>query len=195
MVEYAQDLALVRRVLAGDRQAFEGFFVQNFARLYRFVLLRVARDPDAAQDVCQQALERAVRNLAAYRGEAALFTWLCQIARHEVADFWERSGRDRSRQRSYDQDAQLRHALESLQVEVSATPEGLHEQRDLRLLVQTVLDHLPPGYGDALEWKYVEGLEAREIGTRLNLSADAAHSLLARARRAFRAEFEAVAHE
>lgn len=195
MAEHARDLQLARRVLAGDRDAFDGFFRQHFPRLYRFVLLRVERDADAAQDLCQQVLERAIRRLAAFRGEASLLTWLCQIARHEIADYWEHCARDRHRHLSYDQDDLLRHALESLEVEASAAPEALREQSDLHLLVQSVLDHLPGRYGDALEWKYVEGLAGEEIAARLGLTAEAAHSMLARARRAFRVEFQAVVQE
>ena len=195
MAEHARDLALARRVVAGDRSAFDGFFKQHFPRLYRFVLLRVERDADTAQDLCQQVFERALRRLAAYRGEASLLTWLCQIARHEIADHWERHARDRHRHVSYDQDDLLRHALESLEAEAGASPEAQREQRDLHLLVQSVLDHLPERYGDALEWKYVEGLAGEEIAARLGLTGEAAHSLLARARRAFRVEFEAVVQE
>lgn len=195
MVQNEQDLALARRVVAGDRKAFDRLFELVFARLYRFVLLRVGRDVDSAQDLCQQVLERAVRRLAQYRGEASLFTWLCTIARHEIADHWEREARTNGRTLSYDHDETLRHALESLQADPASGPETAREQRDLRLLVQTVLDHLPNDYGDVLEWKYVDGLDATTIGQRLNVSASAAHSLVARARHAFRAEFEAILGE
>ena len=41
-------------------------------------------------------------------------------------------------------------------------------------------------YGDALEWKYVQGLSVKEIAARLNLGAKAAESLMTRARQAFR---------
>jgi RNA polymerase sigma-70 factor (ECF subfamily) len=192
---HTQDLQLARRVAAGDRAAFDAFFELVFPRLHRFVLLRTHRNEDATQDLCQQTLERAMRYMGNYRGEAAIFTWICQIARGELADYWEKQGRESRRQVSYDQDESLRHVLESLEGEAGASPERQGEQRDLRLLVQTVLDHLPRPYGDALEWKYVEGLDAEEIGARLNVTGTAAHSLLARARKAFRAEFGAMAQE
>ena len=56
---------------------------------------------------------------------------------------------------------------------------------ELARLVQVALDHLPPKYGDALEWKYIQGYSVKEIAGRLNLSPEAAQSLLARAKRAF----------
>jgi RNA polymerase sigma-70 factor, ECF subfamily len=195
MISHPQDLQLARRIGSGDRGAFDALFQQVFPRLYRFVLLRVQRNEDAAQDLCQQTLEKAMRHMSAYRGEASLFTWLCQIARRELADYWEKCGRESKRQLSYDQDETLRHALESLEIDPAGSPEMQGEQRDLQLLVQSVLDQLPSPYGDALEWKYVEGLDAEEIGARLRVTSTAAHSLLARARRAFRSEFDAMAQE
>ncbi len=195
MVSHAQDFDLARRVVAGDREAFDRLFEAMFARLYRFVLLRLDRDADAAQDICQQVMERAVRRLDSYRGEASLLTWLCTIARRELADHWEREARTRRRTRSYDQDDALRQVLESLEGDPSLAPDAAQEQRDLKLMVQTVLDHLPKTYGDALEWKYVDGLDAATIAARLTLSSTAVHSLLARARSAFRNEFAAVVQE
>jgi RNA polymerase sigma-70 factor, ECF subfamily len=195
MVTHPQDLQQARRIASGDRAAFDAFFELTFPRLYRFVLLRAQRNEDATQDLCQQTLERAMRHMAAYRGEASLFTWVCQIARREIADYWERQGREVRRNVSYDQDVALRQVLESLEYDTTQSPERQGELRDLQLLVQSVLDHLPSPYGDVLEWKYVEGMDAEEIGKRLRLSSTAAHSLVARARRAFRSEYEALAQE
>ena len=53
MVDHELDLQLARRVVAGDSAAFDRLFDLAFSRLYRFVLLRVGRDPDAAQDLGQ----------------------------------------------------------------------------------------------------------------------------------------------
>jgi DNA-directed RNA polymerase specialized sigma24 family protein len=56
-------------------------------------------------------------------------------------------------------------------------------------LVRLTLDQLPARYGDALEWKYVEGLSVKEIAVRLGVGPKAAESLLTRARQAFRDAF------
>jgi RNA polymerase sigma-70 factor, ECF subfamily len=195
MVDHAEDLAVARRLLSGDQRAFEAFFAEYFPRLYRFVLLRVGGDVDAAQDVCQQVFSRGFARLDSYRGEAGLFTWLCQIARREVADQWAAWSRDRGRQLSYDQDTYLRGVLESLEADPLASPEVEHQRAELVGLIQTALDHLPSHYGDVLEWKYVDGLEVEAIAARLNTTAIAAQSLLARARNAFRSAFAELAQE
>jgi RNA polymerase sigma-70 factor (ECF subfamily) len=52
--------------------------------------------------------------------------------------------------------------------------------------VQFALDQLPEHYASALEWKYIEGLDSRQIAARFQISDEATQSLLARARRSFR---------
>ena len=66
------------------------------------------------------------------------------------------------------------------------------QRKETARLVQVVLDRLPDRYGDALEWKYIEGLSVAEIAVRLGVATKAAESLLARARTAFRDAFSAV---
>ena len=71
---HLDDRKLVKRLLAGDEQAFDRFFEDNFSRLYRFAMARLSGDSEVASEVAQAALSRALRKIQSYRGEAALFT-------------------------------------------------------------------------------------------------------------------------
>ncbi|MCZ6618140.1 MAG: RNA polymerase sigma factor [Gammaproteobacteria bacterium] len=184
------DYLLVQRVLQKDRQAFERFFEVYFARLFRFCSARVTQ-ADACEDIVQETLFKAMTNLSGYRGEASLFTWLCQICRHEISNWYQRSGRKSEVLVSLDDDPGLASALESLQVDFSDEVDRLSTEQ----LVQLTLDYLPDRYGKALEWKYLEGLSVSEIAARLGTGSIAAQSLLARARRAFRRGFRDVQQE
>ncbi len=82
---HTEDLKLVQRVINKERQAAEAFFEGFFPRLFRFVALRMDHS-NACEDVVQEAMIKAMRNLHTYRGEAALFTWLCQISRNEISN-------------------------------------------------------------------------------------------------------------
>src|SRR3977135_1544332 len=83
---YEADRALVARMRAGDQRAFDEFFSASAPRLVAFAARRSALDSASLEDIVQNTLIKAARNLASYRGEAALFTWLTQICRHELAD-------------------------------------------------------------------------------------------------------------
>ena len=86
------DRERVRRILAGDQGAFRTLFDEFFPRLYRYALAHLARDQDEARDVVQQTFCRAIEKLDSFRGEAALYTWFCQICHHEIADRYRARG-------------------------------------------------------------------------------------------------------
>jgi len=183
------DLDLVKRMLAGDEDAFGRFFEGFFARLYRFALPRLGRDPDAAEEVVQVTLSKAVSSLKGYRGEAALFTWLCTICRREIAAQVGKGGGRFEMVELIEDSPEVRAALDSLAAAQGHDPESVTARGEIARLVQVTLDALPRAYGDALEWKYLEGLSVSEIALRLNLGLKAAESLLTRARQAFRDGF------
>jgi RNA polymerase sigma-70 factor (ECF subfamily) len=182
------DERLVQRVLAADDRAFEEFFERMAPGLFRFALARMGNQADAAEEVVQATLSQALRKLHTFRSEAALFTWVCAICRREISAYWRRRKRT-AREVGLGGDLAVQAALESLARE-QQTVAG--QRADLVARVQAALDILPPRYGDALEWKYLEEVPVEEVGRRLGLGLKAAESLLTRAREAFRRAFAAV---
>jgi RNA polymerase sigma-70 factor (ECF subfamily) len=183
---------LVAAMLSGDERAFTTFFDTYFPRVYRFALPRLDRNPDVTKDVVQATLIKAMRAIESWRGEAALFTWLCQICRRQIADHVRSQRRHATRVVLIDDSDEVRAALESIEAPDRDDPFRGADRAELGRLVHAVLDRLPNRYGEALEWKYVEGHTVEEIGDRLGIGHVAAQSLLARARVAFREGLEAV---
>lgn len=184
----AGDFALAGRLRAGDEAAFEEFFATYFPRLYRFARIRLAGDHDATEDVVQTTLIRALAKLHTYRGEAALFTWLCTFCRREIAAWYERRGHDVHVSLADDR-PDMRAVVDAIAELSRDDPEREFHRRELSGLVQATLEHLPDRYGDALTWKYIDGLPVDEIARRLGLGYKAAESVLTRARQAFRTGF------
>lgn len=184
-VIYADDKLQVQRLLAGDEREFRRFFDDHYQRLYRFALARVAQDTATAEDVVQITLSKALRKLHTYRGESQLFTWLCAICRTEIAEWVRQRSRDQRHVILTEDYPEVQAAVDSLSAP-DANPEHDAQRTEAVRLIQVALDRLPPRYGDALEWKYIEGYSSEEIAQRLNVGIDAANSLLARAKRAFR---------
>ena len=187
---HREDLQLAEKVATRDQAAAAEFFDGYFPRIYRFVASRVDR-PDACEDIVQDVMIKAVRNIHSYRGEAALFTWLCQICRHEISDYYRRHGRKEAPLISLDDNPDIRAALESLSL--SEVDES--DRLAVTQVVQLTLDYLPDKYAKALEWKYLEGLSVEEIAERFGDGVIAVQSLLARARSAFRQGFAEVRRE
>jgi len=189
---YLNDKKLVKQLLEGDERAFDRFFEDNFARLYRFALVRLSDDPDAAREVAQITLSKAVRKLHTYRAESALFTWLCAICRNETSDWLTKQGRYREHIVLVEDFPEIQAAVDSVQVPEQMSPERHYRRVELLRLIQVALDRLPPKYGDVLEWKYIEGHSIKEISGKLNIRDEATQSLLARAKRAFSEVYTAL---
>lgn len=179
-------------MLAGDEQAFREFFDTYFQRVYRFALPRLGGNVESTREVVQSTLSKAMRNMEKYRGDAALFSWLCQICRHEIVDYLRAHKRRSEHVVLIDDSPELQAAMETIHAPVTDEPAHRYGTAETRRLVQAVLDRLPARYGDILEWKYIEGRSVEEIGQQLGVGHTAAQSLLARARQAFREALETV---
>jgi len=185
MPVYLDDSRLVKQLLAGDQKAFDRFFEENFARLYRFAMARLSDDPEGAREVVQITLTRAIHKMHTYRAESALFTWLCAICRNETSDWLRKQGRYRDHIVLVEDLPEIQAAIDSFQAPREDSPERHYQRVEAIRLIQVALDRLPAKYGNVLEWKYVEGYSVKEISARLEIGAEATQSLLARAKRAF----------
>lgn len=185
-----EDRALVERMLAGDETAFDEFFEDNFPGLYRFALARL-RDPELTREIVQSAICKAIANLRSWRGEASLAAWLFTICRYEISGHFRKLRRAPPQVELAEEVPEVRAALDSLSSGSEGPEETLH-RKEVARLVHVVLDRLPPRYGRALEWKYLDGVPVKEIAERLEVGPKAAESLLTRARNAFRDGLVAV---
>jgi len=185
MPVYLDDKRLVKQLLDGDQRAFDHFFEDNFARLYRFAIVRLSDDPDGAREVVQIVLTRAIRKMHTYRAESALFTWLCAICRNEISDWLSKQSRYRDHIVLVEDFPEIQAAIDSFSAPPEDSPERNYQRVEAMRLIQVALDSLPAKYGNVLEWKYVEGHSVKEIAARLEIGAEATQSLLARAKRAF----------
>jgi len=193
MAIYLDDRKLVKRLLAGDEPAFQQFFDENFSRLYRFALARTSHDQEIAKEIVQAALSRALTKAHTYRGESALFTWLCAICRNEITDWMRRNARYREHIVLTEDYPEIQAAVDSFLAPESEDPGRHYQKYQASRLIQVALDKLPPKYGDVLEWKYIEGFSVKEIALKMDLSPTAVQSLLARAKIAFKEMYSTLA--
>jgi RNA polymerase sigma-70 factor (ECF subfamily) len=186
------DKRLAKRMLDGEQRAFDEFFNGYFDRLYRFALVRLNHDADLAEDIVQQTLCKAVEKISLYRGESALFTWLCRICRNTIVDTFRAAGPTHAQVVPFEENEEVRLALETVSAIRTDDPVQGSMNEELTRLVRVVLDYLPRRYGQVLEWKYIEGHSVKEIAGYLGVAPKAAESTLTRARNAFREGFAAL---
>jgi RNA polymerase sigma-70 factor (ECF subfamily) len=167
------DEALAKMARAGDRAAFETLCERCLPAVYN--RLRALLPPEAVEDVTQEVFIAATRGIRRYRGRALFRTWLAAIARHKVADFYRKRGR------------QPETNLFDGQEDSTPEPGGWEE----RALVRIALQRLPEHYQEILLLRFAEGMPFDHIACALGVSLEAAKSRYRRAVAAVAQEMEA----
>jgi len=154
----SDDRQLVRRCLEGDRGAFDTLYDRHAARVFH-LLRRLTGHEAEAEDLTQETLVAAYRDLASWRGEGAFGTWLCGIAFHQYANARRRRGRTEA---------------EPLGEETTfSTPDGdplahcLRQERKER--IEDAIGALPAIYREVFVLVQVEGLSYREAAGWLDI--------------------------
>jgi RNA polymerase sigma-70 factor (ECF subfamily) len=175
-----EDFAIVDAVRSGDAEAFRVLVERHKRRLYA-VLLRLAGDPDQAEDLAQEAFVKAFRSLAGFRRDASFGTWLIQIGIHAARD----RVRSARRQRGIVSIEALReahgHELELVDRSPGADPGFEIEAEEERGLMHAALAELPADYREVLVLKHFEGWAYAQIA---EVTGDSAGTLKVRAYRA-----------
>ena len=81
------DAAWRQRALDGDADAVKTLTEETVPSLYRFCLYRVGRNRDLCEEVVQETLVRAIRDLHHYQPARAgdnIYPWLTGLARNEI---------------------------------------------------------------------------------------------------------------
>ena len=186
-----KDRRLAGRVAGGDQGEFDESFREYFPRLFRFTLPRVDNDSGLAEEIVQRTMCIVVRKMGSYRGEALLFSWLCQIWRNEMNAVFRQRGIESPADVPIEDHPAVQAALESMGAR-DFRPEALQRKDEIAAFVRATLDHLPARYAMALEMKYINGNSVAEIAKKLGIGEKAAESVLSRARVAFREGFRSL---
>jgi RNA polymerase sigma-70 factor (ECF subfamily) len=188
------DDAWRRRALAGDAEAVRSLAEAVLQPLYGFCLYRVGRNAHLCEEVVQETLLRALRDMERYEPARAgnnIFPWLTGLARNEIHRALQHERAAVSLEALWERmDAELLDLFARLESEPLA--EEVLERQETRELVNMAMSQLPPHYREALEAKYVNGKSVRDLAATWCTSEKAVESQLTRARKAFRATFRTL---
>jgi len=176
----------------GDERDLDCFLAEHLDGLYVWALYRVSGDRSLAEDVVQQTLLQALEQAERYDpNRGPIRSWLRGLARNVIRGVLRQRGRIRPwAEASNEMLAQVAGALDRERL-----PDDVVLAAELRRFVGVVMANLPDRYQHVLWGKYAEGRSIEELAAGLGLSTEAAKSLLARARRAFRTEFADMAQK
>ncbi len=186
-----------RRALAGEADAVRALADEALRPLFAFCLYRVGKDRHLCEEVVQETLVRAIRDLRSYdpaRADDNIFPWLTGLARNEIRRALGRLNREKpatSLEALWDRmDRDLLDVFS--RIESQPFDDGVLEREETCQIVNATMSQLPPHYREALEAKYVTGKSVRDLAALWRTTEKAVESQLTRARKAFRATFLAL---
>ena len=146
-----------------DRLTFQSFYQENLGSIYRYVYGEVG-NREEAEDLTAHIFLKAVRHLDYQQNSQSIRSWLFQVARTTIADYWR---------------AYYRSATSSLDALLEAGWEGPieHEDEDRHFEfgssadhVQRLLQALPERDRGVLTCRFLLGLSIREAAGRMGLT-------------------------
>jgi RNA polymerase sigma-70 factor (ECF subfamily) len=179
----------LRAAQGGDRDAIGRFYDAHVDGLYTFVFFRVGRDASLAEDVVQETFARALTKQNEYDpARGSVGSWLTVMSRNVIRDHLRAHRRSDDLQQAWDRiDTSLAQVFAAMAER--PLPGEVLERAETRDLVHMAISNLPGQYRTVLTRKYVDGESLETLAGEFGISVDAAKSLLARARRAFRETF------
>jgi len=181
--------------MQGDPAAVKELAAAVLEPLFRFCLYRVGHNRHLCEEVVQETLLRALRDLENYepaRSNGNIFPWLIGLARNEIQRALTRRKSAISLEALW---ASMDRELLAVYARLEAEPlaEELLQREETRELVNATMSQLPTRYREALEAKYVAGQSVRGLAEAWRTTEKAVESQLTRARKAFKATFVALA--
>jgi RNA polymerase sigma factor (sigma-70 family) len=186
-IDYAalDDAALAHSAQRGDREAFRHIMQRCNQRLFR-VARGVIDDNAEAEDVVQQAYLHAFEQLAGFRGDAMLLTWLTRIVLNEA------QGRLRQRRPTVDvQQIEASQLDDDRVIQFPSKfgnedPAATAAREQIRRMMEHAIDALPEAFRIVFVMREIEECTVEETAASLDLRPETVKTRLHRARRLLR---------
>lgn len=188
------DADLARRIAQGDALAFERLLRRFNRSLYR-VARAIVQDDAEAEDVLQEAMLRAYRAMAGFRGDARLSTWLVRIVANEaLARLRQRTRRSAvvPLHPAAPDLAEFDLPQDEAPMSVRQDPERAAMRTEMRRLLEARIDTLPDAFRVVFVLRALEELNVEETAACLGIPAATVRSRFFRARSLLR---EALSRE
>lgn len=155
-MEKEQDMVLVRRVKAGEIDAF-GELVQKYKQQVYFIAYRMTNNHADADDLSQEVFIKAYESIGGFREKSSFFTWLYRIIMNMTINHLKKTRKK-----------QVFTLDENISIEDTSNPRNTMEQRQLHEEITKAIGSLPLKQRVVVELAILEGLPHREIAEILN---------------------------
>jgi len=195
-MDRTQDRQLISRLQAGDDMAVRELADQYGPRIYQLAL-RHMRNQQDAEEVTQDVLLKVSRKVDAFRGDAALSSWIYRItfntamSRLRGTRLARQADHERERLLAASEDGERPRAAQP--ADWSHMPDEELLRLQLRQAVAAAIEELPEIYRAPVVLRDIQGLTTEEASTRLKVKDQTLKSRLHRGRLMLREKLGAFA--
>ena len=174
--------SLVIAAKNGEEHAFGVLVARHWLTIHAIAYATV-RDPDAADDIAQEAFLVAWTQLAQLHKPESFLMWLRKITRNLA--------RNSIRSSAYRRQLRERYAAQLAAESDSATPESRAVTEERNADLDAALEHLSPRVREVVSLHYLHEQSTLEIACALDITASAVKKRLERGRKELRSTLEA----
>jgi len=181
-----QDRQLIARLRARDETAVHELAERYGSRIFQLAL-RHMKNREDAEEVTQDVLMKVYRKVGAFRGDAALSSWIYRITFNTAMSRLRNTRLARAAEQERDRAMAAAAALDQPRTprqtaDWSQIPDELMLRTQLRQAVAEAIRELPEIYRAPVMLRDIEGLSTEEASSRLNLKDQTLKSRLHRGR-------------
>jgi RNA polymerase sigma-70 factor (ECF subfamily) len=185
-MDRTEDRQLIARLQARDETAVQELAERYGSRIYQLAL-RHMKNREDAEEVTQDVLMKVYRKVGAFRGDAALSSWIYRItfntAMSRLRNTRLARAADQERERTVDAEAAFDQPRTPRQVpDWAHMPDELMLRTQLRHAVTEAIRDLPEIYRAPVMLRDIQGLSTEEASSRLKLKDQTLKSRLHRGR-------------
>jgi len=182
-----EELGLIRRAQEGDRSAFDEL-VRKYDQHVLRLALQLARSPEEARDLYQEAFLKVYRSLRHFRLEAKFSTWLYRVVMNVCLDHLRRQATRKEVQAPEGEDGEAEYFQTLPDARPAQNPERALRGKEIGLRIQGALARLNPRERLVFELKHYQGLKLRAIGEYCGTSEQTVKNCLFRATQKLRTD-------
>jgi RNA polymerase sigma-70 factor, ECF subfamily len=177
----AHEFALIERIRAGEKDLFMEL-VRPYQKIVYSMAVSIVKNDHEAEDISQEALFKAFKNLAQFRGECKFSTWIIQITVNEARHRLRR--KQRASEESLDCGNENSEG-DYIPIDLAdwrEIPSEALQRKELREALHRAIANLKPIYRDVLVLRDVQHLSVAETAELLKISEASVKTRLLRAR-------------
>ena len=187
--EATDDALLADLLRQGSEDAYE-LLVARFQQPVYNLVYRLLSEPGESYDVVQEVFLKIFRNIATFRNQSSLKTWIYRIAVNEVHNYRRWFYRHRRQEVILEDEIEGGKNFGDTVPDRGRTPYDYALNGEKRVMIEDALAHINPMFRAAIVLRDVEELSYEEIADVLDISLGTVKSRITRGREAMRRELE-----